>query len=1253
MLNQDVVRRLSIVATETGLTSVNTKLREHERLQAQVTAGAARMSTATEAADRRMQALLRQRDRYVTSFNAGGLGGAGRTAGADLGAFTMRNVAPVVAAVGAVAAAYVALNKVWETGADLLEKYGKAYRQFDRSDLASNMSDLTKYQQDTISASQVQRASELGVRLEEAKFTIDQFFKVHLNIVDPALKLQAAWVRIVEAVAAGTAKLGTMFEMRPPEWLTKVIGWGLGSSPAGLIVRGFNALAGPDGKDVSQVEALAAAYKNLGAAMGTANIGKDGGPLGGSFAARWGDTIKQLDEVGKKTKEVAKATTEATTAFDRAVASASKRIAVQEAEARAVGLGAGAQAKFRAEAELTESALRSKLDPAAEEVAKKIEAIGDRAAKAATELARARLGDQIQFDRETMFFTDTERQIAQEMKNLYGADWQKNMDSVEAKQLRINAAMKDMKDVTVDFAQTFVQGMMDGKSATEALNAALANLGQKMMNEGIGNAISGAFSGNPTQAAGGLLQAGIGWGLQQFQRREMEQRAAEQAEIARQEEIAARNRAKKQMIEQYTLRGSLAGLDQSTQAGALEAFDLRAASELRQAARTPGIGRHELVVAEEALAKERLKIIEDFAKQALELERSYEDRIFAATTDASTEAGALAAFDRAAMRERELAVEGGSIAIGKLEEALSAERIKIVEDFAKRAVDIERSYEDRIFAATNDTTTLEGQLAAFDRAANREREEAIKSGGIAIESLERALAAERLQIIEQFVGDVSDATSRLLSYQDRLFAATNDASTLEGALAAFDRQAQREREEEIAAGGEAILDLEAALNAERLQVIQSFNSKIVDDTRSAEEQRRQALIQTTQQVLQYIQQLQTGAESPLSPGARLAAAQTSYDSTRTLAMQGNAEAYAQFTQVAESLRQAAKDMYGSAAGYQTIFNNIVADGLNLTSPVAASDPVVAKLQEVVTAIGVANGSIVSTSNGNVAAINAVTSAVNFHKASDEQQFFAVRSRLEDTRSSVDTTRNTLSGNILGTTAAVGNNATTISGAIGNTTTAVNTNNNLVTAGNTIANNQIDVAEDQVTLLQAIENLGDIQRSIANEQGDLMSEIGTDHSYWLAEIRKFTRRTADGVGAGGGSSDPGGNFWDWIGFEKGGVVGNGTYGRDSVMARYAGGGNIMLAGGEGVLTAGATAAIGGRAAIDYINRTGMMPANDNGGVVAAIENMNRNLSAMLARIASLEEKNASLTAQLLQQNSEWKDNDDRKSRKVAAKAGRAA
>jgi hypothetical protein len=64
-----------------------------------------------------------------------------------------------------------------------------------------------------------------------------------------------------------------------------------------------------------------------------------------------------------------------------------------------------------------------------------------------------------------------------------------------------------------------------------------------------------------------------------------------------------------------------------------------------------------------------------------------------------------------------------------------------------------------------------------------------------------------------------------------------------------------------------------------------------------------------------------------------------------------------------------------------------------------------------------------------------------------------------------------------------------------------------------------------------------------------------------------------------------------GMADGGYVGNGRYGVDSVLAKFAGGGNIALAGGEHVTRSNSVNAAT-RPALDYINRTGKTPGNDN-------------------------------------------------------------
>lgn len=92
------------------------------------------------------------------------------------------------------------------------------------------------------------------------------------------------------------------------------------------------------------------------------------------------------------------------------------------------------------------------------------------------------------------------------------------------------------------------------------------------------------------------------------------------------------------------------------------------------------------------------------------------------------------------------------------------------------------------------------------------------------------------------------------------------------------------------------------------------------------------------------------------------------------------------------------------------------------------------------------------------------------------------------------------------------------------------------------------------------------------------------------------------------------------YADGGIVGNGIYDRDSVLARYAGGGNIALAGGEFVTRA---TSVNNRTSptLDYINRTGSLPGNDNSALIAELR---AELRALRAEVREGNERQAHAT-----------------------------
>ena len=111
---------------------------------------------------------------------------------------------------------------------------------------------------------------------------------------------------------------------------------------------------------------------------------------------------------------------------------------------------------------------------------------------------------------------------------------------------------------------------------------------------------------------------------------------------------------------------------------------------------------------------------------------------------------------------------------------------------------------------------------------------------------------------------------------------------------------------------------------------------------------------------------------------------------------------------------------------------------------------------------------------------------------------------------------------------------------------------------------------------------------------------------------------------------------WPGFAEGGWIGNGIYNTDSVVARYAGGGSILLAGGEHVMPADVAARY--RPELDSMRAGTYSVANDlpalpaftpaapppsapDGGLLAALRRQNVLLEGLNALLQALLASNA--------------------------------
>jgi hypothetical protein len=179
------------------------------------------------------------------------------------------------------------------------------------------------------------------------------------------------------------------------------------------------------------------------------------------------------------------------------------------------------------------------------------------------------------------------------------------------------------------------------------------------------------------------------------------------------------------------------------------------------------------------------------------------------------------------------------------------------------------------------------------------------------------------------------------------------------------------------------------------------------------------------------------------------------------------------------------------------------------------------------------------------------------------------------------------------------------------------------------------AQSLLTLAQNFYASGTGYASEYNQVTSAISSLAANPNQTTFNDPNVTN-TADTTAAYSGASD---GVWQFsglapgtvpatnslTGMAEGGIVGNGVFNKDSVVARYAGGGSIALAGGEAVTRASSVNAqtIG---ALNYINKNGKTPSNGNDDVVRVLTQgfnglagkFDEQTAALAGRVKSLED-----------------------------------
>jgi len=180
----------------------------------------------------------------------------------------------------------------------------------------------------------------------------------------------------------------------------------------------------------------------------------------------------------------------------------------------------------------------------------------------------------------------------------------------------------------------------------------------------------------------------------------------------------------------------------------------------------------------------------------------------------------------------------------------------------------------------------------------------------------------------------AELKTAISSYDDRYFAATNNSS-----LAQFERQAQKEREAELAAGGAAMVQLEKTLDAERAKILNDGYKSFLDsrlsqaisdrasaegDLRSAYEESSNHLESFSKQVKDFLTGLRLGDTSPLSGQEKVLEAQRIFRETQSKALSGDKTAQEELVSVSQDYLDASREYYASSDAYFASFNEVEA-----------------------------------------------------------------------------------------------------------------------------------------------------------------------------------------------------------------------------------------------------------------------------------------------------------------------------------------
>ncbi|MDO1582433.1 phage tail length tape measure family protein [Rhizobium oryzicola] len=436
-----------------------------------------------------------------------------------------------------------------------------------------------------------------------------------------------------------------------------------------------------------------------------------------------------------------------------------------------------------------------------------------------------------------------------------------------------------------------------------------------------------------------------------------------------------------------------------------------------------------------------------------------------------------------------------------------------------------------------------------------------------------------------YVGSIQNALSK---YESRL--ADTSQLGLDGSLALRELSLSIKEivtqanlgKEQIAALGASFPDLQFIFNGiSSTSVALSDATSQLDAAYQKQSQTIDDLISTSKQAISSLKQfrdsMKLGSTSPLSPEAKVAEAARQFQQIADKARTGDSDALGQLSQAGQAYLDAAKNYFASSNDYYRIWSEV---DNTLSSVQSATEGQLSEAQKQKAALDAQVNGILKVNDS----VLSVKDALDQYNKANADNLAALQQQL-------------------GLIAQSG--AYSIASAfqqMGVTPTQQDT---------AYWQNQVKNGRDIEQVTEAIKGgreaqLNELYRQIMGRDLD-----ATGRNFFLNSGKSFDQIAADLQYAKAHGAM---RFGGIVGaFASGGMVGNGLYDIDSVRARYAGGGDILLAGGEHVTRA---PSVNARTAptLDYINRTGQLPGNDNSALVAELRNLRAEVASLKAELS---------------------------------------